>query len=314
VDEVSDLRLFTAIVSGGSLSETARRTGASLPALSRRLARLETRLGVRLIDRGSRHFTLTQEGRLLHQRATQILADIDETEAEIGNRVLSPRGHLRIGAPSEIGRSRIAAIAADFTETHPGLSIELVLTDERLDGTGEAFDIGLHVDRPSSVTVVIRKLLGSRRVLCASPAYLDHHGTPSSAADLDGHRCIRLVRSAYDHDRWLFRDGGTVREYPAEGPLSTNCSDVLHHWALAGRGIALKELWDIEADLSAGRLVALLPNQFCMELELYVTYPATRRLPARTRMFIDHIAATLARTRPPNERQLSRHAPRIGDD
>jgi DNA-binding transcriptional LysR family regulator len=168
VDEVSDLRLFTAIVSGGSLSETARRTGASLPALSRRLARLETRLGVRLIDRGSRHFTLTQEGRLLHQRATQILADIDETEAEIGNRVLSPRGHLRIGAPSEIGRSRIAAIAADFTETHPGLSIELVLTDERLDGTGEAFDIGLHVDRPSSVTVVIRKLLGSRRVLCAS--------------------------------------------------------------------------------------------------------------------------------------------------
>lgn len=89
---------------------------------------------------------------------------------------------------------------------------------------------------------------------------------------------------------------------------------MLHHWALAGRGIALKELWDIEADLSAGRLVALLPNQFCMELELYVTYPATRRLPARTRMFIDHIAATLARTRPPNERQLSRHAPRIGDD
>jgi DNA-binding transcriptional LysR family regulator len=124
----------------------------------------------------------------------------------------------------------------------------------------------------------------------------------------------RTLRSAYDHDRWLFRDGGTVREYPAEGPLSTNCSDALHQWALAGRGIALKELWDIEADLSAGRLVALLPSQFCMELELYVTYPAATRLPVRTRMFIDHIAATLARTRPSNERQLSGHAPRIEDN
>ena len=84
-----------------------------------------------------------------------------------------------------------------------------------------------------------------------------------------------------------------VREFPAEGWLSANCSDVVHHWALEGRGIALKALWDIEADLSAGRLVTLLPSQFCMELDLYVTYPSSRRLPARTRMLIDHIAAAL---------------------
>ncbi len=299
MDEVSDLRLFVAIVSGGSLSETARRRGASLPAVSRRLSSIEARLGVRLIDRGSRHFTLTQEGQLLHQRAVRILADIDETEAEIGNRVLSPRGHLRIGAPSQIGRRRIAEVAAGFAEAHPEVSIELVLTDSRLEETGEEFDIGLHVDRPGRATTVMRKLLSSRRVLCASPSYLDRHGTPASPGDLDRHRCIRLVRSTHDHDRWLFTDGDLVRESPAEGWLSANCSDVVHHWALEGRGVALKALWDIEADLAAGRLVALLPSQFCMELDLYVTYPSSRRLPARTRMLIDHIAAALAAPLPP---------------
>ena len=294
MDDVADLRLFTTIVSGGSLSETARRTGASLPALSRRLAKLESRLGVRLIDRGSRHFLLTQEGRMLHTRAVQILADIDEMEAEIVNRALAPRGHLRIGAPSEIGRSRIADIVAGFTEAHAEVSIELLLTDAKLEETGEDFDIGLHVDRPSSATVVMRKLLRSRRVLCASPGYLDRHGTPTSARDLIRHRCIKLVRSAREHDRWLYVEDDVVREFPVDGPLSTNCSDVMHQWALAGRGIAQKALWDIEADLSSGRLVQLLPAQFCMELDLYVTYPSAKRLPARTRMVIDHIAAALA--------------------
>jgi DNA-binding transcriptional LysR family regulator len=110
VDEVSDLRLFTAIVSGGSLSETARRTGASLPALSRRLARLEARLGVRLIDRGSRHFTLTQEGRLLHQRATQILADIDETEQTLRTRLSSCRSITRWPTLSWSRRVRLGNI------------------------------------------------------------------------------------------------------------------------------------------------------------------------------------------------------------
>jgi len=290
MDEVSDLRLFTTIVSGGSLSETARRTGASLPALSRRLSKIEERLGVRLIDRGSRHFVLTQEGRLLHRRAVQILTDIDETEAEISNRSLSPRGHLRIGAPAEIGRSRIAEIAANFTEAHPEVSIELVLTDARLEETGEEFDIGLHVDRPGSATAVMRKILNSRRVLCAAPGYLELHGTPTSPANLSRHRCIRLFRSPHDHDRWMFREESAIREFPAEGPLSTSCSDVMHRWALAGRGIVLKARWDIEADLASGRLVQLLPRHFCMELELYVTYPSARRLPARTRMMIDHLA------------------------
>jgi DNA-binding transcriptional LysR family regulator len=123
----------------------------------------------------------------------------------------------RSKAPMPTTRGRIAAIVADFTETHPDLSIELVLTDERLDGIGEAFDIGLHVDRPSSVTVVLRKLLGSRRVLCASAAYLDQHGTPTSAADLDGHRWIRLVRSAYDRDRLAVQGRRHCPRIPGRG-------------------------------------------------------------------------------------------------
>lgn len=293
MDEISDLRLFTMIVAAGSLSETARRTSGSLPAMSRRLAKIEARLGAKLIDRGSRHFVLTQEGLLLHRRALHVLGEIDAIEAELAEGIRSPRGHLRIGAPHEIGRHTFAGMLADFTERHPGVSVELVLTDEKLEKLDGDFDIGLHIDVPERSTSIVRKLLTSRRVLCASPEFLNRHGRPNSVEDLARYTCVKLVRSGQDHDRWMYVADGQIREHFVSAALSTNCSDVMHQWAVAGRGIVQKALWDIEADLSAGRLVAILEKQFCMELCLYVTYSPSTPLPARTRMMIDHIAQAL---------------------
>ena len=299
MDEISDLRLFMMIVSAGSLSETARRTNGSLPGMSRRLAKLETRLGAKLIDRGSRHFVLTQEGRLLHERARRILAEIDEMEMEIRGRASSPGGHLRIGAPHEIGRSRLASILADFGDANPQVSIELVLTDSKLEEAGQDFDLGLHIDMPARSESMVRKLINSRRVLCAAPSYLERRGIPGSVEDLAKHRCLMLWRSRHAHDRWHYRDGDQVREHAVEGALATNCSDVMHGWALEGRGIAQKARWDIENDLAQGRLVQLLPDQFCMELLLYVTYSSAEHLPARTRLAMDHIAEAVTGRRTP---------------
>lgn len=292
-DDISDLRLFVRIVSAGSLSEAARRLNSSLPAVSRRLAGLESRLGVRLVDRAPRHFAVTEEGALLYDRGIGILAGIDDVEAEVSLKVRSPRGRLRVSAPLEIGRQRIAPLVGKFTRTYPQIEVELALTDRVLDIVSDELDVGLQIDLPTDGGVIARKLLSSRRVACASPSYIAEHGAPLSPADLKSHECILFVRGRHIYDRWMFQQDGHPREIQVRGPLLTNNGEVMHDWAVAGRGIALKALWDIEEDLSSGRLVELLAPFARNEINLYATYVTRTHLPPRVRVFIDFIAAGL---------------------
>jgi DNA-binding transcriptional LysR family regulator len=292
-DEISDLRLFMRMVAAGSLSETARRLNSSLPAMSRRLAAMENRLGARLIDRGTRRFILTEEGTLLHERGQMILAELDQAEAEVGARTLAPRGHIRVGAPVEIGRRRIAPLIGEFCERYPNVTVELVLNDSRADVVGHDLDVALHIDEPADGDIVTRLLLSSRRVVCASPDYLARHGGPERPEDLLGHSCIRLVRGRHVYDRWSFADHGQPMEVQVHGRLSTSSAEVVHDWTLAGLGIGLKALWDIEPDLAAGRLVELLAPFAHNAINLYVIYPTRSHLPNRVRVFIDFMAGVL---------------------
>jgi DNA-binding transcriptional LysR family regulator len=297
-DEISDLRLFTRIVAAGSLSETARRIHSSLPAVSRRLAAMEERLGVRLIDRGSRRFTLTEEGAVLHERALTILRDLDAAEAEATAQAKHPRGRLRIGVPLEIGRRRIAPLVAEFTARYPGISIELVLGDSRVDILEEEIDIGIYADAPQDSTLITRVLFYSSRVIVASPEYLARHPAPAKPIDLLEHDCARLVRGRRVFDHWMFKEDGRVREIQVQGTLLTNSSEVMHEWALAGRAVTIKALWDVEDDIRAGRLVHLLKPFQCDELNLYATYATRTHLPPRMRLFIDFVVQELSPSRP----------------
>jgi DNA-binding transcriptional LysR family regulator len=288
-DEISDLRLFARIVSAGSLSETARRLNSSLPAVSRRLAAMERRLGARLIDRGSRHFVLTEEGSLLYERAAAILANLDQLEAEVGARSATPQGHLRVGAPLEIGRRRFAPLIAEFSRRYPHVTIELVLTDSFLDIVGDDLDVGLHVDAPLDGSVIARKLISSRRVTCASPAYIAEHGVPARPEDLLARTCIRLVRGRHIFGTWTFVDDKRLLDVQVRGALLTNNAEVLHGWILDGYGVGLKALWDIEDDLKAGRLVEVLAPFAHDTINLYLIYPTRSHLPRRVRVFIDFI-------------------------
>jgi DNA-binding transcriptional LysR family regulator len=292
-DEISDLRLFVKMVAAGSLSETARRLNSSLPAMSRRLSALEARLGVRLINRGTRHFTVTEEGSLLYERSVSILADLDAAESEVTAKISAPQGHVRVGALLEIGRRRFAPLIADFSKRYPRISIELVLNDSHVDVVGDDLDVGLLIDQPTDGGMISRRLLSSRRVVCASPKYIAEHGAPETPEDLLRHDCIRLVRGRHVFDRWTFMEKGKLREVQVQGKLMTNNAEVMHGWALMGRGIAFKALWDIEDELKEGRLVEVLAPFAHHVINLYVVYPTRTHLPSRVRVFIDFIVASL---------------------
>jgi DNA-binding transcriptional LysR family regulator len=292
-DEFSDLRLFTKMVTAGSLSETARRLNSSLTAMSRRLSQMEERLGVRLIDRGSRRFSLTEEGELLFARGMSIISEIDEMEAEVSAMVRTPKGRLRVSAPSEIGRRRIAPLVSEFSEVFPAISIELILTDAKPDVLGDELDLGLQTDLPSDGNLVARKLLGGSRVVCASPRYLSEHARPEVPQDLPQHNCVRMIRWGQVFDRWRFVVDGQQQEFVVSGSLTSNSADVVHNWILAGRGIGLKASWDIQTDLEDGRLVELLAPYSHDAMNLYAVYASRSHLPQRMRMFIDFVASGL---------------------
>jgi DNA-binding transcriptional LysR family regulator len=182
IDRLDDLRLFLAIISAGSLSEAARRSNLSLTSISRRLAGFEDRLGVRLFDRSARKFVLTAEGSLLQRRAASILDAVDSTVAEMEGVSGAVRGKLRISAPNAIGRRQISALCQGFVQLHPEVQLELVLSYSRPDVLKENLDLAIQTKRPTAGEVIQRKLISSRRVICAAPSYLEKHrgSTPIS--------------------------------------------------------------------------------------------------------------------------------------
>ena len=295
MDEFSDLRLFTRIVAAGSLSEAGRRLNMSLAVVSRRLAALEDRLRVRLIDRASRKFELTDEGRLLYGRALRIVDDLETTLAELDGASRVTRGRLRVSAPNEIGRRLVAPVCRDFVARHPDVVVDLSLTDNRPDVLEAEFDVVLVTKRPTEGDAIHRKLVESRRVVCASPAYLARRGAPSRPEDLAGHDCIRARRGDRVYETWTLLGPGGPQEYPVSGTLISDSTDVLHQWVLAGGGIAVKAHWDVREDLNAGRLIELLADYACDDICLYATHVTRRHVPPRIRSFLDVLAEELPR-------------------
>jgi DNA-binding transcriptional LysR family regulator len=290
-----DLELFSAIVDAGGISAAAMALGSSPPAVSRRLAALEARLGVRLAERSARRFRLTDEGTLFHVRGQALLAQLRDVEAEVTTRGDVARGLLKVGAPMELGRRRIAPLLADFTARHPGLEAHLVLSDAGIEVGEEGLDVALRFGRPEDLSLIARRIATVRRVVCAAPSYLAARGTPQTPDDLAHHDCLRLARRHRLLDHWGFRVDGEDREIKVFGTLSSSSGDVLHGWVLAGKGLSLEALWDVEEDLAAGRLVECLAPYWCDSIELFATFLPGKPLPPRIRLFVDFVAEAFAR-------------------
>jgi DNA-binding transcriptional LysR family regulator len=293
MDDIGDLRLFTRIVSSGSLSEAARRQNMSLTAVSRRLSLLEDRLKVRLIDRAPRKFEVTAEGQLLHRRALLIVQELDTALAELDDASGAIGGRLRVSVPNGIGFRHIAPLCHSFTAEHPGVTVDLSFTDRRPDVLGGDLDVAIVTKLPNDGAVIGRKLLTSRRVACASPDYVAKHGSPVSPEHLIEHECLRLRSGDRVDETWTFLSPDGPREYAVGGTLVADCTSTIHQWVLAGGGIAFKAYCDVREDLAAGRLLQVLEDRACDEISLYAIHVSRRHVPPRVRRFVDMLAQHL---------------------
>jgi DNA-binding transcriptional LysR family regulator len=292
-DEVAELQLFVQIVKAGNLSAAARALNSSPAAMSRGLSALESRLGVRMVTRTSRTFELTEEGHLFYERCERIVSDIADAEAEASSQGKTVKGKLRIGAPMEIGRRLIAPLVARFVEKYPGIQIHLNLSDSGLDVIDDGLDIALRVGLPTDASVIAKKILSTRRIVCASSDYVKRHEALRRPEELRQHNCIRLVRGRRVMDAWSFQEGGKRFDLNVSGSLTTTSGEVIHNWVHAGRGIALKAVWDIQPDLVAGTIVECLEDFWCDEIDLFAICANRQHLSPRIRVFLDYVSATL---------------------
>lgn len=284
---IADLEIFARVVSAGSLSAAGRELGLSPAVVSKRLKKLEDRLGTRLLQRTTRQLALTEAGQGFFERVVAVIAGIEEAEAFVMRRSMQPRGTLRISAPTSFGRMHVAPHLGAFMGENPDLSISLVLSDEFVDIVGEGFDLAIRIAELSDSSLVARRLAPVDRFLVASPAYLARHGMPRSLDELGRHVCL----PAHNNEPWRLEgpDGPVVLR--PDGPLQTNSSEVLREAALAGLGIALRSTWDVGPELAAGRLVRVLPEwRASRNVAVHAVYPSRRFLPAKVRLFIDFLA------------------------
>jgi DNA-binding transcriptional LysR family regulator len=286
---LQELTIFARVVGTGSLSAAARDLGMSPAVVSRRLASLEARLGVRLVNRTTRSLHLTDEGAAYYETCTRVLAEIEEADAAVSAGRAEPRGVLRVALPASFGNQHIAPLIPKFAELYPEVQIALSLSDRTVNLVEEGFDVAIRIADLADSSLAARRLAPNRRVVCASPAYLRRHGTPETPEDLAKHNCLTTTDFAMNWD-YRSADGkaGSVR---VTGRYACDNWEVLREWALAGLGVALKSTWDVRRHLEDGSLVSLLPGYtFASDVAIYAVYPHRRHLPAKTRAFIEFLA------------------------
>jgi DNA-binding transcriptional LysR family regulator len=290
-DALNEMAVFARVVSTGSLSAAARELSLSPAMVSRRLAALEARLGVRLVNRTTRSLHLTDEGAQYYESCARVLAEIEQADAEVSAGRQEPQGTLRVALPASFGNQYVAPLVPQFAARYPEVQLSLSLSDRNVNLVEEGFDLAIRIANLADSSLAARKLAPNRRVVCASPSYLERHPTPRTPQDLAQHNC--LLAGDFS-STWEYKgpDGkpGTVR---VNGRYVCDNWEVLREWALAGLGVALKSTWDVRRHLEDGSLVSLLPGySFHSDVAIYAVYPHRRHLPAKTRAFIDFLAAS----------------------
>ena len=288
LDDLNELRTFARILALGSLSAAARDLGVTLAVVSKRLGSLERRVGVRLIQRTTRRLSATEAGEGLRAHAERVLDELATAEERLATGREEPVGILRIGAPVSFGRRHVAPVLAELTERHLRLSAELRLDDRLANLIEDRLDAAVRIGTPTDGAMTMRRLAENRRILVASPAYLDRVGRPDGTG-----ACSQLTALRYGEGnepwRLLGPEGQSVQVLPTTR-LRCDNGDVVHDWALAGHGIMLRSEIDVAEDVDAGRLERILPDFASAAMPVYVLFPSRRQMSMKLRLFIEMLA------------------------
>jgi len=285
MDRLKQIEAFASVATRGSLSAAARVEGVTPAIIGRRIDALETRLGVRLLVRTTRKLTLTFEGQAFLEDCQKLLNDLANAEAAVSLGGLKASGYLKVSAPAGFGRQHVAPLVGEFMQVNPEVRVNLNLSDRLVDLINENIDCAVRIGEMTDSSLISVRLGEMRRMVVASPAYLVEHGVPRTPEDLAKHNCLSLGQQR----GWTFRhpETGETETIKVGGTFECNDGAVLHEWALAGRGLAWRSLWEVGRDLKEGRLTSVLDAWQAPPMGIYAVFPQRRHLPLRVRLFID---------------------------
>ena len=293
MDRIEDLRAFVAIVEKGSLTAAAKQLGRSLQSVSRCLAALEREVGVELVRRTTRRSTPTDAGLAFHRRLTAALGEIEAAKLETSNRRAEATGLLRIAGSTVFASVYIVPTLPAFLKDHPKVEVELDLSERYVDLVSESYDLAIRIgDLPDSA-LTARRLANSRLVIFAAPSYFSAHGRPRRPEELAHHQCILLRTASRESNVWPFRIDGRTKAVKVAGRFRTNTVAAAHEAAVHGLGIARAYLWQVRSLLDRGAVELTLTRFEPMPIPIQAVWPATRVLPAKTKLFVDFLAARL---------------------
>lgn len=292
---LDDRSVFIAVVRHGSFTDAARELELTTAAVSRRVKALESRLGVRLLNRTTRRLSLTDAGQQYYEDMSRLLLELQQTEERIAGLASEPAGFLRITAPLSFGMRYLGELIASFHARYPAIRIELALDDTLRDIVSSGFDAAIRIGKLQDSTLVARRLGGFRQLVCASPEYLDRHGEPRIPQELVDHECLYYTNLEFPRN-WLFESGGKPFSVRTSGSFGANNGDVLCDAAMHGMGIVYLPEFIADRYLSDGRLVSILGDYVDKApLEMFALYPTRSFMPAALKLFLQSLSEGCSR-------------------
>jgi DNA-binding transcriptional LysR family regulator len=292
MDLFSSMKMYVAVVEGGSFSAAADKLDISRAMASKQIQKLEEHLGTRLLNRTTRRLSLTETGREFYERSIQIIGDVEDAEQIAGQMTRRPQGVLRVTIPLSYGQHRLATVIGDYTQAYPHVQLDIKLSDRKVDLIEEGLDLAIRIGAMPQSDLIARKIGGVRSIICATPAYLARHGTPQTLEDLTKHSCLGYTLSGTGAEWRLEGPDGSV-SVPISGPIKADNGDIIRLAALSDAGIIFQPHFIVGDDIDAGRLVRVLPEWQSVELGVYAVYPSRKHLSAKVRTFVDFLVAAL---------------------
>lgn len=304
-----NIRTFLRVYELGSMSAAARDQRISPAVASARISQLEEHLGVRLFQRTTRSLAPTEQGHIFYDGARRVLEAVEEAEAGVGDVTQNPRGTLFVAAPLGVGRRLVAPLVPEFGDAYPLVDIRLRLSDRKIDVTAEGLDIAFFLGTPEDSTLRIRHIAECRRVLCASPVYVERYGRPESGADLAGghHQCLNLRFPGASEFQWTLMSEDGPKRYAVRGRFESDDGDVLTEWALGGHGIVMKPLFEVVHHLRSSALVTVAEATPPLPVQMACLFSHRRHQDPKARLFMEFMISRItAALRLADEDQLPR--------